>query len=305
MIIRRQAGNLTWIDLESPNQDEIKQITEEFKIHSLVAHEMSIPTLRPRVDLYPNSIYLILHFPTLRRNEEGNFADQEIDFIIGKDFIITARYGDVDAMVPFSRSFEVNSILGRGFGGEHAGFVFFVMLSNIYESLLNRIESIKGEVGEIENKIFKGEEQEMVVRLSEVSRELLDFKRATSLHHEILESFEIAAVKFFGDDFKFHLHTLIGEYYKIENSLRNSLELVAELRATNNALITTKQNSVMQSLTVITFIVLPLTFIVSLFQIPSQILPIIGLKNDFWIIILAMTIILSLELIYFKWKKWL
>ena len=39
---------------------------KEFGIHPLVAEELRSPTLRPKVDLYDNFIYLILHFPAFQ-----------------------------------------------------------------------------------------------------------------------------------------------------------------------------------------------------------------------------------------------
>jgi magnesium transporter len=83
MIQKYHSGNLVWVDLFSPTIDEIRQVVNEYNIHPLVAHELNIPTLRPKVDLYDNFIYLILHFPSLHRNGDGGQDDQEVDFIMG------------------------------------------------------------------------------------------------------------------------------------------------------------------------------------------------------------------------------
>jgi magnesium transporter len=85
--------------LFSPTIDEIRQVVNEYNIHPLVAHELNIPTLRPKVDLYDNFIYLILHFPTFR-NVDGKkvIKQQEIDFIVGKNFLITTRYHAIDPL---------------------------------------------------------------------------------------------------------------------------------------------------------------------------------------------------------------
>jgi magnesium transporter len=305
MIQKYHSGNLVWVDLFSPTIDEIRQIVNEYSIHPLVAHELNIPTLRPKVDLYDNFIYLILHFPSLRRNIDGGRGDQEVDFIIGKDFIITTRYEEVDALLSISKSFEVEAILDKGSKGEHAGFIFFAMLSKIYESILHQTERIKDKLSFVEDEIFKGKEREMVKKLSEVSRELLDFKRATSLHDEILESFEVASMKFFGEDFRFYLRSLVGEYSKVENAIRNMLEFMDELRETNNALLTTKQNQITQFLTVVAFISLPLSIITSWFQIGAKATPIVGTPNDFWIIAGGEIILAMILYVFFKMKKWL
>jgi magnesium transporter len=303
MIERYKTGSLTWVDLNCPTAEEIRQVASEYHIHPLVAHELSIPTLRPKVDLYDNLIYLILHFPSAGRGD--GVSDQEVDFVIGRDFIVTARYGEVDALLAFSKAFEVESILEKGSMGKHAGYIFFAMVNRIYDTLLHRIEGLKEDAAVIESEIFKGKERDMVMKISEVSRELLDFKRATSLHNEILQSFEVAGQKFFGDDFRFHLKAIMGNYFKLENSINNTMEFISELRETNNALLTTKQNSIVQVLTVIAFIALPLTIITSLFQIDTKARPIVGLPYDFWIIAGIQVLIALVMYLLFKMKKWL
>lgn len=305
MLTKRTNGGLAWVDLENPTGDEVRQVVDEYHVHPLIAHELSVPTIRPKVDFYGDMIYLILHFPSPRQPGGEILSDQEVDFIIGKNFIVTARYGPVDALHSFSKDFEVEAILERGNFGKHAGFIFSAMVNGVYESILRRIEGMKDSLEEIEGKIFKGEEREMVGQLSKISRDLLDFKRSTSLHREILDSFEVAAVKFFGDDFKFHLRAVIGGYYKVENAIRNNMEFVGELRETNNALLTTKQNRITQALTVVAFIALPLTVITSLFQIETRARPLIGQPNDFWILV-GMLVFLALVMAgFFRWKKWL
>ena len=72
------------IDIESPKQDEIRKLMEEYLIHPFVAEELLLPTVKPRVELYDDYIYLILHFP-LQNILIQKSVMQEIDFIIGKN----------------------------------------------------------------------------------------------------------------------------------------------------------------------------------------------------------------------------
>ena len=304
MIQKYKTNSLTWIDLSSPTIEEIRKVSSEYNINPLVAHELSVPTLRAKVDLYDNLIYLILHFPSNRKDSDG-LSDQEVDFVIGKDFIVTARYGEVDALLALSKSFEVEAILEKGNLGKHAGFIFFAMVNRIYGNLLYRIEGLKEEAALIEAQIFKGKEREMVMKISEVSREILDFKRATSLHDEVFSSFEVAGVKFFGDDFKFHLRALTGNYYRLENSIKNTMDYLSELRETNNSLLTAKQNETMKVLTIMAFVTFPLSLIVSIFGMNTDYVPIIGQPNDFWIIIGIMAALTACFFGFFKYKKWL
>jgi magnesium transporter len=304
MINRYTHKKLVWVDLESPNQEELSQIINEFGIHPLVSEELISPSLKPKVDLYKNFIYLILHFPTLGRAEKAN-ASTEIDFIIGKNFLITTRYGQVDALHNFSKSFEVNSILDKTDMGDHAGFLFLYMVRAIYQSLIHQLDSIHESIKDIENKIFSGHEREMVMEISKMSRNLLDFKTATDMHKDVLESFEIAGKKFFGSDFDYYLRVILEEYYKTENAIRSNSELVSELRNTNDSLLNARQNEIMKTITIIIFLFLPFSVITGFFQMNTANTPFVGQIYD-WFIIVGIEMSLAVILyILARSKKWL
>jgi magnesium transporter len=305
MIHKYQYKKLTWIDLESPTSNEVREIMNEYNVQPLVAEEMLLPTLKPKVDVYPNNIYLILHFPTLKKNTGDEDHNQEIDFVIGKDFIITAHYDAIDPLHNFSKVFEVNSILDRSEMGEHAGYIFYYMLRHIYHQLMDDLESIRASLTAAEDKIFHGEEKKMVFKLSYINRDLLAFKDAINLHKEVLNSFEIAATKFFGKDFDYHLRDLIGEYYKVQNEVQNSKDFLEELRRTNDSLLSTKQNETMRVLTIMAFVTFPLSLIAAIFGMNTHYLPLVGSNHDFWIVILIMLALTTSFFAFFKYKKWL
>lgn len=305
MISRYNYKDLVWVDVQSPTQEEVRTLMEEFDIHPLVADELLGPTLRPKVDLYPNFIYLILHFPTLSHKHDGG-EDQEIDFIIGKKFIITAHYDLVDQLHEFSKVFEVNSILDKSNIGNHAGFILFYILKDLYKMLDGQLEHINHDFNEIQTKIFSGNERAMVNSISHLNRDLLNFKQIIRPHKEVLESFELAGAKFFGQDFSYYLRTIVGEFYKISSILDGHRETVLDLRDTNDSLLTTKTNDIMKTLTVTAFIILPLTFIEQLFGMGFINTPLVGNPDGFWIILVAMSVVGVLLFSYFRFfKKWM
>ncbi len=305
MVQKYEYKNLTWIDLSSPTTNEVRELMSEYEIQPLVAEELLLPTLKPKVDIYPNNIYLILHFPSLQKDDNDEDHNKEIDFVIGKDFIITSHFDEIESLDSFSKVFEVNSILDKSNMGNHAGFLFYYMIRNLYRKLLDDMESIRSSLGSAEDRIFHGDEKKMVYRLSEINRDILTFKEALNLHKEVLNSFEIAGEKFFGEDFTYHLRDIIGEYYKVQNEVQNSKDFLEELRRTNDSLLSTKQNEIIKVLTVMTFFFLPVSFLAALFGMNTVNTPIVAGANGFWVILLIMLAIGAVTYSFFKFKKWL
>jgi len=276
---------------------------KEFDIHPVVAQELLSPTIRPRVDLYENAVYLILHFPVFE-HKHGGEETQEVNFIIGKNFLITTHYDMIDPLHEFSKVFEVSSIIDKSNMGDHAGFLFFYLIKELYKSLANELDGINNSLEKIEDQIFQGREKEMVEEISKINMDLLNFKQSIRLHKDILSSLEIAGVKFFGDKFAYYLSAITGEYYKIASQLEGNKETMAELRETNDSLLSTKQNEVMKILTVLAFITFPLSLVASIFGMNTISTPIVGNVGDFWFVVGIMAVGTMGMFIYFKHKKW-
>jgi magnesium transporter len=302
MISTYKHHKVTWIDLENPTKDEVRKLVEKYSIDPVVGNELLTPSAKPHINFHDTYIYLILHFPT---NNSVDGGVEEVDFIIGKDFIITTRYSVVDAILQFSKIFEVNSILEKSNVGEHSGHLFFQMITNLYRSLLDQLEHVKDLIDNVEEKVFAGEEASMVADISKLNRRLLNFKEAISLHYEILRTFEALGSKLFDSKFDNNLRLITSEYVKVQNSLESTREYLLEIRRTNDSLLTTKQNEIMKNLTVMAFVMLPLTLITGVFGMNTSVTPIVDSPHGFWFIVAIMLFVALIATIFFKWRKWM
>ena len=304
MITRYEHKGLAWVDAASPSGEELAALGEEFHINPLVAEELRVPSFRPKADFYRDSLYLVLHFPAFRHTH-GNDRRQEVDFIIGRKFLLTVRYDTIDALDKFSKEFETNSILSKREIGDHAGYLFHLLIKKLYRSLVHELEHIERRLDEVEGKIFRGEEEKMVIALSGIARDLLNFKQVIRGHEEILRSFDVIGRKFFGEEFAPHLSAILGEYERVRNALEGQKETLHELRSTNDSLLSAKINGVMRTLTAVTFATFPPAFIAWMFSMRAIHMPIIGIMGDFWILLGFMVASTAATFWLFAHKKWI
>ncbi len=304
MLNRYEYEGVTWIDIENPTSDDIDKVAQEFDLGSILPQELLAPTLKPRVDLYPEFAYTVLHFPAMRQTH-GASATQEVDIVMGKNFVITVHYDTIPAIYDFARSFEAAMLLKHTAAGTfHTGHVLLELSERLYQSVENELESLEDNVTVIEQKIFSGHEREMVLTISSVSRELLNQKRALGTHKEVLESLEQVGVSLFGEAFGNYFRAVSAFHFRVYHHAIALSETVAELRKTNDSLLTTRQNEVMKTLTIMAFVTFPLTLIASIFGMNTHYLPIVGAPGDFWIIIGVMFALTAAFFLYFKRKRW-
>lgn len=299
--------NLEWIDVDSPTKDDVSLLIKKYNLHPLVGEELLSPSRKPKVDTFGNHLFLALQIPIRSKNGNNKYQviEKEIDFIIGNNFIITSKNGIIEPLHNFAKILEANTILDKGMGKEHAGLLFYYMVKKIYDHMRNDLENIKDALGEAENHVFLGHERKMVEVLSELSRELIDFKQTTGLHKETLESFKNIPNDLLGEDFKHFTEDLRAEYTSIHDLVSSNRELLYDLRDTNDSLLSAKQNESMKLFSILAFVTFPLTLFLDLFMLPTTHTPIIGNPYD-WEILTGIVVLAALSMFYFfKRKEWL
>ena len=302
MISRYRHKGLTWVDIESPTPEEVLHIMEEFSLPQLVSEELATNSLHSKVDLYEDFLLLILHFPLISHGRSVP-REQEVDFVIGKDFLITVRYEMVESLYEFSKAFEVNSMLEKDKAPTHGGMVFMEMIKQLYRNSLGELDEITKTLKEIENEIFRGHETQMVRTISITSRKLLDFKQAVRFHRDVLRSYENASKQFFGEIYTYYATSITAEFNKVYSLLQSHHETILELQRTNDSLLSTKSNDIMRTFTIMTFVMMPLTLITGLFGMNAE-FTFITTTRDFFFIIGAMLLTASVMYVFFKIKRW-
>lgn len=306
MINSYNYKSLSWTDADSPSEKELTELVSKYKLHPIIGEELRIPTRKPKIEMYDNYIFLALHIP-LHKNagHRKSVVEKEIDFVIGKDFIITSHEGVIEPLHSFAKTFETNSIVDKKGIGNHAGVIFYYIIKRLYDNVKNSLDNIKDSLEKAEHFIFSGREKDMVKTLSEISRELIDFKRTTRLHKDILESFKDIPEEFFGKDFNYLIEDIQHTYASIHDLISSNKELLTDLKETNDSLLSTKQNESLKLFSALAFVTFPLSLLVGIFSLPTSHTPIIGSPYD-WEILAGSIAVLALAMIYFfKKKDWI
>ncbi len=304
MLKKYTNNSITWIDAENPTPEEIHDLMEQYDINPDVARELQLPTYKEKVLLSKDYLYMVLHFPSIRHTHSHNSSEQEIDFIVGRDFIITTRYEHIDALERFAKTFEMNNILQNGLMKDDAGYVLYYLVKELYKAMSDEVDSINDILKEIERNIFKGMEKEMVTEISHVNKDLINFNNII-LTHEVISSLISSGGKLFDKNFTENFAKILNEYHRIIKVLKNSIDFLRELRSTNDSLLSAKQNETMKVLTVFAFITIPFSIITGYFQMNIEHIPFSQFHYT-WFVVIGIEIVVSLSLFIFaKLKKWI
>ncbi len=305
MITRHERGRIAWIDLESPTRDELSRVMQEFGIDARVEEEIATATPYPLSLASPRYLYLVLHFPTTDPN--GGTKSQEVDFIVGKNFLITARYEIIKSIHNLHKVFEAEELLGLHGNIESADALLERIFRRLYGAIREEVEEMSVTIDRIERDIFGGKEKQTVRLISETNRVLLRFDTIMKRHAESLPLFltDLCAPTFFGKRFVERAQRVQAEHDHVASLVSSYREVAGVLRETNDSLLSASQNSVMKDLTVIASITLPLGLITDLFQMNVSDAPFANDPHAFWIILSIIFASSIFLIVYSKHRRWL
>ena len=304
MISRIDYRGLSWVDVQSPNPEDVVSLAKEFGLHPMVAEELLKPTFRPRAEDYGAQLYLILHLP-LFDSRHSRHRSRELDIVAGKNFLITVHYDPIEPLRKFFNMLELNLALRERSFGEDAAQLLYLLWKRLYEDLLLELDHIQRKVERIEERIFAGHEKELIEDISLLRRDILDFLRSIRPHDIILESLSRLGSRLFGGDFSNYVAGLSSRYRRLLLLVENHKDTLETLYATNDSLLTHRSNEIIKTLTMLALTTFPLTLIAAVFSINARALPIIGRENDFWIILSIMLATVLAMLAFFKYRKWI
>lgn len=298
--------NLTWIDIVDPKKEDIEYLRQSFDFHPVVLNELTIPTLRPKVENYDHYLYTVLHFPIYHPKEKTS-KSMEIDFLITTDKLITVRYGKIQPLVELFKKCEIKDIDPHF--GETTASLLYCMLGELNNFSLRQLDHVTKKIDEIEKDIFENKkskkEDKIVEEISTIRRDILDFRRTIKPQDTIFESLKIRGIEFFGKSSEPYFVDIIGDHMRVWSLLENHKETIESLQQANDSLLSNRTNRIVKVLTIFTAVVLPLTLITSLFSMHTDYMPVIGGGYDFWLVLGMMFVCAIIMMIVFRKKKWL
>ena len=274
-----------------------------YHIHPLVAEELLRPTYRPKVENYETFLYLVLHVPLFNSREMGDA--KEIDFVVGRDFLITTHYKKLPFLEKFLAECADNENSRKHYLSVSSAHLLYHLLVALFETTLHELDVIDHKITKLENIIFKEPNRDALKDIASLRREVLDFHRIMQPEEAVFSSLETEGRTFFGKDLAPYFRRVNGEFTRVWNFLQNHKETVEALQDTNASLISTRTNEITKNLTILAFITFPLTLIASIFGMNTREIPIIGQPHDFWIVVGIMLLGVIIMFEFFKHKKWL
>ena len=296
-----EADQFFWLDLTSPNRDDLDQLRILFKFHPLALQDTDEFGQRPKLDDYDDYVFLV-YYGAAGDQPAGISPLREVHMYISGRFLVTVHR---DALPQLERQRE--ALHGRVLHSEQ--FLIYRVLDALTDSFFPLLSDMDDEIDTLESSIVAGPTQEALQRLFGLKRELVAMRKVITPQRDLFARSvdQIAELPGLTLDERDYFRDVYDHLIRISDLIDSYRDLLSGATDMYLSTVSNRQNEVMKQLTVIATIFLPLSFITGFFGMNFGYLVTDLIHTDwtFWVVGVGSMVATCIALlVYFRRKGW-
>jgi magnesium transporter len=298
--LAHRAKEKVWVDIELPEPGAKDLLRNAFKLHELSLEDALSAIHHPKIELFEDYLYLILH--GIQAGDDGGFSTNDVDFFLGERFLVTVHTAP-------SRSINEEQALclrnAHALGEGPAGLLHRIV-DTMVDHYRPEVDALEERLDLLEDRVFENPSVNPVREILALKRDVSSLRRVSLPQRDAVgrlsrREFQLIpdAMAYRFRDVYDHLVQLTDEAIFFQDRVTGLLD--AYLSSQSN-----RMNQVMKVLTVMSTIFMPLTVLTGLYgmNVPIPHLPGSPELQFWWIVGMIVVTVVGM-LGAFRWKGWL
>jgi len=304
-------NTLVWVDLLDPGETERKLLEEVFRLHPTSVEDMLADAPTPKLERFEKYLYIVWHALTPGWEKRGEFQLCDLDVMIGKNFLLTSHNTSLPSVeAAFENVQKKPGAMRRG-----PAYCAYLISDVLTERFLPLMEQLDRDIDGLESGIIKDAGGphllESIFRLKDKLQRL----RRVGVHQrEVLARLSRPSereAEFVPEEVRPFFRDAYDNFVRVVDLNDGFREIVNSSMDAYLSMQGHKLNEIMKVLTLISTIMLPLTFIAGLYgmnfdpEVSALNMPELKWRYGYLATLVAMGITAALFVWYFKRKRWL
>lgn len=298
--ITTEHSGVQWINFHSlDNTELINKTFETFLVHKLTRDDILQLIERPKIEEYDNYIYTTLK--TIRVSEFGKIDTEQISFIITNNTLISFQERHGDMFNHIRDRIEQNEGIVRKKGVD---YLLYLLIEAVFTEYDGAISFIENEIETLMKTLSKKNgslDFEQIEKTKETLRKIKgafhpfrdQISKLINTDHDIIKD----KTRPFFMDIRDNILYISDELETAKNELESLTNLYF-------ARVSQKSNEVMQFLTIVAAIFIPLTFLAGIYGMNFENMPELKARNGYFVVWGIMITVAVTLIFYFRKKKW-
>jgi len=292
------AGRFCWIDIDrQADPESVKAALKELQVDAEAVDEVTGPDIDGRHDVYDNA----LHFSvTAVLYRESELVTSYVDVLLGERFLLSVRYGKVEFIDRVHRIYRRDFVRFARSGG----FLLYEYWDQLIHGYRKAFRALDHQAEKVQAAIFDAKDDTLFEQAADVQSDMLTLRKTMLAAREVLHELITRRTAFVAESALPSLERLAGALDRLVSDLTVERESLAETLNLYMGIVAHRTNRIVNRLTVISAVFLPLTFLVGIYGMNFEEIP--ELRNPygyyiFWIVCVGLAAGL---LVFMKRRKW-
>jgi magnesium transporter len=303
MIETIKLGTLRWSHLFRPTEDELLGLQNYYHFHPLDIEDCkSLVNLRPKIDSYQDYHFLILHFPLM--DLQGEFLEaRELKVFWGKDYLITI--GKSHWLIKELLKQEQNELLTeQKISVGSSDELLYKLLEYVMDDTRKLVDIVDKYVDVCGKELFSRKPEKTIEKISVTRKNVILLNTILKPQMVLFNKLQSGAIKGFADKMEDYWGNIMDSYQRAWDIIEDDRELIIGFSKTFDSLQVNKTHEIMRTLTLVTSIFLPLTFIAIVYSLTIR-HPVTEYLQSALVVSGIMICIALFVVIYFKIRRWI
>jgi magnesium transporter len=253
---------LLWIDLVSEPPDACRPILREtFGFHPLAVEDALEEAHVPKVDDWGQYVYLVLHAVAFDPQGNEPLNTLELDVFLGKNYLVTYQSRPIAAVERVWTACQRDARhLQRG-----VGRLLYELADELVADYMPTVEAMDEAIDGIEDEIFGQPTPTLLARIFALKRALLHLRRIIAPQREVLNKLARGDYGVIDEGNRVFFRDVYDHFVRLYDITEGLRDLVGGALDTYLSVVSNRMNEVMKTLTVITTLFMPVSFLVGFF----------------------------------------
>lgn len=293
---------VNWYDVRGIHDTKLIELFgKNFSIHPIVLENIVDVNQRPKFEEYDKGIFIALR--ALSFNKKKNEVQKEhVVIYFNNGLIITFQETESDLFEAVRKRILSSSLRIRQRETDYLAYALLDVIVDKYYIVLEEMEDV---IENLEEKMLVEQNIKDKNKIHHLKKELLIMRKSVAPLREAIGQFSKTESSFVQNNSQAFIRDLYEHTVQIMDSIDSSRDILNGLQDLFISEISFKMNKVMQLLTLISVIFIPLTFLAGIYGMNFDNIPELHYRYGYHILLGVMFVIFILLLVFFKRKKWL
>jgi magnesium transporter len=301
------VGRVTWIDVQGLGDSNLVQnLGEVFGLHSLAVADVINLGQRPKAEAYGEVLYMVARM--VREATGSEVTWEQFSLFLGDGWVLSFQERHGDCLDPLRDRLRQGRRLIRASG---ADYLAVMILDTIVDGYFPILETYGERLEDIEEQVIARPDDTVLGEIYHMKRELMHLRRSIWPMREMLNQLHRDGDPKFSEETRLYLRDVVDHAVHIVDVTETHRELAGSFVDVYLSSVSQRTNEVMQVLTVIATIFIPLTFIAGVYGMNFDTsspwnLPELGWRHGyllFWILCLGIGGILMVVFARLGWLR--